>query len=381
MSLQPQTIYQYGIRTIVTTSYDPSSGQTSSSEQYASVPANFKSLPTFVSNKGNFILPTEQSFISVTRTGLLGHNIETKRYASGYWVRKETLGPSGQLANGASPRSGQKDLVYNAALSELIDKVRGELDLGMMAATAGQTKGLLKSSGKFLEYVLGHPTHNLKKFFKEWERSPKRIGSRWLEFQYGARPFMSDLFHAVEKIFESTQNIMEVKTRASETLDWSDRFGDEEDGLTVYKNKQSNRCEIQVAFQLGGKTLPLLAQYSSLNPLSIAWELVPYSFVADWFYDVGGYLRAFESAVAYNSAFLSGYVTQLERVETGYKEIREFDDGFLTTSKFLEGSFKHQEKTRHVLGSMPFPRPPVFKADLGAGRLLNAAALMSQHLR
>jgi hypothetical protein len=39
----------------------------------------------------------------------------------------------------------------------------------------------------------------------------------------------------------------------------------------------------------------LLEMLGLLNPLSIAWELVPWSFVADWMFNISGYLDSWSA--------------------------------------------------------------------------------------
>ena len=62
----------------------------------------------------------------------------------------------------------------------------------------------------------------------------------------------------------------------------------------------------------------MVSTYTSMNPASIKWELVPYSFVVDWFYDIGSYLRGCETSTIYSSVFKAGWTSELRLNKTQY---------------------------------------------------------------
>jgi len=141
------------------------------------------------------------------------------------------------------------------------------------------------------------------------------------------------------------------------------------------------RAKLCCTFEIKNTIQQQLAGYTSLNPVSIAWELVPYSFVADWFIDVGGYLRSLESACLYGQGFKSGYIVY------GYKDKQ---DGFLdgqgksgnTLTFGSANAYVYQSyKRRGRVGVYPLPVLPHFKADLGWQRLISGASLLKNFLR
>jgi len=144
----------------------------------------------------------------------------------------------------------------------------------------------------------------------------------------------------------------------------------------------SDRCHIKVRMKPPETFVQVLANLTSLNPASIAWELTPFSFVVDWFFDVGGYLRALETALIYGSLFVDGFILRSYR-NWGECRIDSRKDYGSDTFNIYQGSGTYQ-KTRYERAPLlgyPFPKLPVFKADLSSAQLLNAAALLSQHLR
>jgi hypothetical protein len=119
-----------------------------------------------------------------------------------------------------------------------------------------------------------------------------------------------------------------------------------------------------------------------MNPLSITWELIPYSFVVDWFVDIGSYLRNFETGLLYNSIFLSGYKSELYRygaeLTCGFAQHVSGDMKYI--ARDLNAMTRRVEFSRTVLGTYPLPNRPSIKADLGSSQLLSAAALLRQFL-
>jgi hypothetical protein len=107
--------------------------------------------------------------------------------------------------------------------------------------------------------------------------------------------------------------------------------------------------------------------------------------VVDWFYDVGSYLRAFETALLYQVRFKTGYFSEIygyDGVEwTGYqKHDHPFPSNppHITENFGMTKSIKRRRFLRTKLVTYPFPRPPSLKADLGAERLLSLASLLGQ---
>jgi hypothetical protein len=121
-----------------------------------------------------------------------------------------------------------------------------------------------------------------------------------------------------------------------------------------------------------------LAKWSSLNPYSLAWELMPYSFVIDWFLDIGSYMRNLETALIADNQFNSGSLSTL--VYCKIRGVVNYSGRNVGGSEFqqLRGDAEKYQSdfTRVLLPSYPLPSLPSFQADLGASRLLSAAALL-----
>lgn len=269
--------------------------------------------------------------------------------------------------------------VYNSCLDKLNEKIRGNLDLAVDLAEGGSTIRMIRDATKFTNFVRG--------------LGPKQWANRWLEYQYGWKPLLSSVYGAAEESRRNVLNQIEhVQARSRTPVPV--QFPSSIPGSYVFNALPSISvnsrwgtaevgCKIGMAFLADDGFDP--ARWASLNPLSIAWELCPYSFVVDWFYDIGGYLRSTETALLYRTAFRSGYVSEWARLDARYRAqgaVSAYSTGTYSHDYIWDVGYARRwcQFRRTLLSSYPFPRVPSFKADLGSNRLISAAALLSQLL-
>lgn len=140
---------------------------------------------------------------------------------------------------------------------------------------------------------------------------------------------------------------------------------------------ETYRTKFGVLYQPPQSTLNTIARFASLNPLSIAYELTPYSFVADWFLGIGDYLRGLETHAQFSAGFSEGYVTTTSRIITSATDSGNGKDiGGRREGGSIHSTVTTVSKNRSVLGGLPKPQVPKLTMDLGSSRLISAAALL-----
>lgn len=322
-----------------------------------------------------------QSFEKVVLENLSGHFDYWTSFPSGNtWTSESGLGmiPSSAWSfdPAASDRSSALTDSYNDSLEKLNTMIRGNTDLSIDLAQGSKTLRLGQDVLKVVRSL-----NNLKNPLK----MIKAIGNARLTWVYGIKPTLQSIYDAVN--FEAKRYNSEfsfTKVRSAKGFTASARNYGGQWPVSYYKDdwfaQGESRTEVGIVLRIPDSPLTQVARLSALNPVSIAWELVPFSFVIDWFYDIGGYLRALETALTYNSYFNRGYRTFT--MYTKYTVVAHVnlhnsvehytgDWGFILHRKM---------KSRSPIYAYPMPERPVFNANLGSGRLLNTAALLSTFL-
>lgn len=308
---------------------------------------------------------------------------------------------------------------YNTALSKLCELIRGDVDLSIDAYQYKQTASLIKKifsvrkivselalrsfrideSSKRRRYSTvtrkrvyakrrdGRDRH--KPFRTAAVDHPmKRVGGLHLEFTYGIKPTLQTIYDICNQRMNRYGSAIHIRKPGSKHAGVSASLRVERE--FVYKDQGSIQvdkyaCNFRTKFGgyyvPSGKALESISRWTSLNPASIVWENLPFSFVFDWFYDVGGYMRNLETALISRLGTFEGYVTATKRESTS-QQITLFGKSGLDnqTGSATESKYR-QHMNRQRLTAVPVPRPPRFRTDLSSGRLINAAALLSQFLK
>jgi hypothetical protein len=268
---------------------------------------------------------------------------------------------------------------YNNALGRLYDQIRGDLDISIDLAEVSKTKRMMADTLRGMK--------TLATTFRKMRRSnPRDWGNLWLEWTYGWKPLASSIYQASHKLIVGPQGprFFSVQGKANSIRELKVIAGDGKVTTRVIETSViSNRCRIRAKFAFTASALDSLAGFTSLNPVSIAWELTPYSFVVDWFVDFGGYLRNYENACLYRSDFVSGYVSEGYKAETfgfrsRYTPPPSNDATGTYSAESMTGFAREIGFRRYALSSVPHPRAPRFDPKLGVSRLLSAAALLGQ---
>jgi len=195
------------------------------------------------------------------------------------------------------------------------------------------------------------------------KKLPGTISNRWLELQYGWKPLLMDLHGAVEELQSALQRprTRRIKVRVSES--------DEREVQSGYIPHLQRYGKIKAYAKTTAKVTAYLQQESLAasrlgftNPVNLAWELLPYSFVIDWFIPIGDWLNSLDAAIGLIS--ITGTVT----TKTNYKAYNDFGGQ----------SYFQESYGRSVFYDLPSAPLPSYSPSVGATRVANALALLSQ---
>lgn len=274
--------------------------------------------------------------------------------------------------------------LYNRVLINARLKMKAKsVDLGVAFAERKQTARLLGDTAS----RMARSFNNLKRGrvraamrdlgIASSRREPRgnSIPSKWLEMQYGWKPLISDVYGACDALSRRDKGDWRVTAKAqlNSRKEGFARFTSFDAGQCVAWSETGAFCRIDA---LPGNDLTMsLASLGITNPLLIAWELVPYSFVVDWCLPVGTWLDSLDALLGYKNASQSISVfTKAEWVETGSS--LPPSGGFKISNEYV-GSKKMVVLDRDA-GSATLPTFPRIKDPRSLGHMANGLALLSQ---
>lgn len=204
------------------------------------------------------------------------------------------------------------------------------------------------------------------------------IANAWLEYKYGWKPLMQDIYGSIEllnkkivsdglSIYASGKGFSSTTSSPGNWPSWTSQKA------TTAKMRFAVKCEDELIALAGNSGIS--------NPALLAWELIPFSFVVDWFIPVGNYL---EGLTAYDGfTFKDGWTAQ-KTTGTYVANYRKAED---VSSVHLRASGLRQQRgysyTRNPQ-SVPPLFPPSFRSPIGGDpldRFATAMSLLKQTLR
>lgn len=130
---------------------------------------------------------------------------------------------------------------------------------------------------------------------KRWDRkavnsapSDRDSSSLWLEFSYGWLPLLQDVKGAAEFLSQQLETPLQTVVRVTRQVSSK---GINSSSPTWYKYASSG-VTAQKWYKVTISEIDTVGLSGLTDPLSVAWELVPFSFVLDWFIPVGNFLSA-----------------------------------------------------------------------------------------
>lgn len=121
----------------------------------------------------------------------------------------------------------------------------------------------------------------------------KDVSSTWLELQYGWMPLFQDV-HSGMEAYAAIADKPRKKTyhaTLSRTFGRPDVKAYDFYGRFLFTHSSTQMIKRKLTIEVV-EDVTLSSSLGLLNPLSVAWELMPFSFVADWFIPIGDYLEA-----------------------------------------------------------------------------------------
>lgn len=283
-----------------------------------------------------------------------------------------------------------KDSKFNGAQafaeSQQVHRMIGSFAVKTAEALFYLKKGKLRAAGEVVGLTVGKraATRYSKKHHeaKSREDIDQMLSSGVLAIQYGVRPLIQDVIGAAELYAQKRVHDVINTARSNGSYQHRADWHAEPDEAT--KQNATYTVDVTVnygcTFAKGSEVLHTLKQLGLTNPLLLAWELMPWSFVLDWILPVGDYLSSLDATLGLD--FVDGYRSvKIVARESLYQHMAvSFPPSGNGTSGFEHSSSfnSREEFTREVLTSFPFPQLPRFKNPLSWEHALNGISLLAK---
>lgn len=316
--------------------------------------------------------------------------------------------------------------VTERAMEKIYDKLRGQSEMLVDLAESRQTVKLVKDVLQLKKRVLKYAAEfvlpdrrsrreRLDDFYTRQRRNSRRkrnskstkqrfraamdsTSGHWLQYRYGIMPLLYSIYDGADNLRRTaTTGTFSVRAASGDRFERDFSESVPQPGYnerTWWSYESRIYVTLNLRFRAPSRSEQEVLNWTSLNPLSIAWELLPLSFVADWIVNVGDQLRAWENHTVFSRHFSGGTksVYQVEDRQGYYTsgpggpnietwpngEYKNQQAGWRTT---CGASVRKAAKSRTVLDSLPRPAGFRVKVNLNASRIADAASLINSNLR
>ena len=269
------------------------------------------------------------SYRMIRRSGL---------YQDAYWPAGGSIGKSWVVNNlpllpsslpVPSADGCFSDNVRRRAIYKLQEEIaKSEFNLAVAGAEAVKTVGLIThTAARLFKAALALKKGRLGDAYRALGLSPKsrrtpkakkvreNAGNYWLEMQYGWNPLLSDIYGGCRALATMLNQpdvpIFFAEARATDREFSLERVKDGRSTWAVdtdWEVKFQQSCRVGVAFRIRSGEIVQAARLGLTNPALVVWEVVPFSFVVDWFIPVSSFLA--QLSAYHGLEFVSGYQTQ-----------------------------------------------------------------------
>ncbi len=201
----------------------------------------------------------------------------------------------------SSPCSSHIAKGENDALVKVLGNIAdAKINIGVAFAEASKTSDLILDTARRIDRAYrAFRRGNFAEVARQLNITPKRVHKNWLEYKYGWMPLLMDVkgyaeFFAQRHVGRKVRFTESAKAKYTFSQTWTEvytPFGIPPTALVSHFYSYETAVRTRFWCELENPHMAELQQLGVTNPALVVWELVPYSFVFDWFVDVGSWLE------------------------------------------------------------------------------------------
>jgi hypothetical protein len=229
---------------------------------------------------------------------------------------------------------------------------------------------------------------NVQKFVQSGRSVINELSELWLEFRYAVRPLIFDMQQAVEAwnaVLQKSDRFTArgfnradgVTTSSTETVILNEAMS------AIISRTQQTSADYRagVLYTIDDNVNELMSVWGIDQPIETVWELIPFSFMIDWFFSVGHVISSWTINPGLNP--LASFITE-EHTTTIKSEITGcFQTKDITSSGNLVtnvGAVSAGCNLTKVITKRRLPSPqrsimPTFNLNLDTAKLIDLAAI------
>lgn len=190
--------------------------------------------------------------------------------------------------------SVQQQLSSQAANLTAIVEAGSSLDMITKRVTSMTRAYRALKRGKFREFLnLLSVQEPLARHRRTRWTNPKDASALWLEYWFGWAPALADIYTSLEILYNLTPFAERVVVGKGSGFYSSGPVESKAPGSSTYYDFTSEvYVRLSCAVTVTNPNLFLLARLGLLNPASTALEVVPFSWLLNWFTNVGSYVQS-----------------------------------------------------------------------------------------
>lgn len=335
--------------------------------------------------KGHIFLPPMNSYEDYQFTREMGQGTLLLRELGVYYQEVWGVFNAPNITNPVLPLPGHTAML-TSCIQESSKQANGNsFSVPIFMAEFSKTKAMF-----------GKAAVDISKTISRRKIKDRSVADSWLEYRYGWRLVVKDLYDALVKIHDFRTRGIVTHSRVSRRQQSSTSWVAPDAGIPRYCNSTSIFGMDYNMTQTDTLTTNLILNWTSTpsgeflgnlqtlgitNPAALVWELTPFSFVIDWFISVGDYLSTLDAFIG--KSFKTGCISYVLARETTAKARNVTGrNGFTVVSKSVPTNTTYERFYKRVpLSSFPSAEPPRFDVNLSAPRIVDAVTLMRQALR
>lgn len=268
-----------------------------------------------------------------------------------------------------------RDLAYNRLVSRLADE--SQWGANLLEARSGLDT-MVRSVNRLRRAVRHVKRGNVRAALNdlsvpEGRRGPssrvKSAADLWLEYQFFWAPTIRDVYAAVDTMSRATFGTRLVYGNANALAEYTLSTGNK-----VERHRVRDCCKTGARVRISNPNAFLANQMGLVNPASIAWEIIPFSFVVDWFVNVGDCLSAMTDFVGLS-------------IEDSFTTVSREEDVWATDfyQDWSVTKWRKDHWHRFWVDRYPYLQPPTLTLKpfrgFSVARGTNAIALLIQSMR